>query len=272
MKKLSNDEVKKIAFEILKYIKQVCQENGLRYSLLGGTLLGAVRHNGFIPWDDDIDIALPLPDYWKLLEALRKGNKYKLFEETDQLDYTYRFAKLTDPGTVVYEPNRPRDGMLGVWVDIFPMLPVPKGMSKTQYIALLDKANEDVFASIKCNYCFAVSPVKRIVKAVLHFPKFLYYKAKGTKYWKQKRIALYELTPYEEAEEVGDIPSIYGERSIWPKAMFDEYTTLPFEGEEFSAVSRWDECLRMTYGDYMQLPPVEKRVGGHFEAYYREER
>lgn len=269
MKRLSNDEVKAVGFQILKHIKAVCQANGLRYTLFGGTLLGAARHNGFIPWDDDIDIALPLPDYWKLIEILRKDDTYKLFVETDELNYTYSFAKLTDPSTVVFEPNQPRDGMLGVWVDIFPLLPVPDTMSVAQYIALLDKANENVFASINWNYCFALSPLKRIAKAILFFPKFLVYKAKGTEYWKRKRMALYELIPYENAERVGNIPSIYGDRSIWPKDMYEEYSTLPFEGEAFSVVTRWDECLRITYGDYMQLPPVEKRIGGHFEAYYR---
>lgn len=269
-KKLTNEEVKAVAFEILKYIKKVCEENNIRYTLTAGTLLGAVRHQGFIPWDDDIDITLPWEDYLKLIEILRTDDKYQLFYDMDMADYPYCFAKLSDPRTIVYEPNRPRDGMLGVWVDIFPMLPYPTTMTRKEYLDLLDKANEDVFGSIKFNYCFSESVWKRVAKAVIRFPRFVKYKIKGTDYWKQKRSRLFTMQATETATELGSVPSVYGEVAVWPKEMFDSYTTVVFEGVEFSAVENWECILRSLYGDYMQLPPVEKRVGGHFEAYYRE--
>lgn len=270
MKRLTNEEVKAIAFEILRYIKRVCEENGLRYTLMAGTLLGAVRHQGFIPWDDDIDIALPWDDYQKLIEILKKDNTYKLYDDISEPDYAYCFAKLTDLRTVVYEPNRPKDGKLGVWVDIFPMLGYPKTMSKKEYLDRMDAANEAVFGSIGWNYCFAASPWKRLLKAVLRFPRLIKYKIKGTAYWKEQRRSLFSMQPIETANEIGGVPSVYGEKAVWPKEMFEHYTTLPFEGEEFSAIKDWDTCLRSLYRDYMQLPPVEKRVGDHFEAYYRE--
>ena len=269
MQKLTNEEVKSIAFNILKHIKQVCEANNIKYTLMAGTLLGAVRHQGFIPWDDDIDIGLPLPDYKKLVEILKYDKTYRLYYDLEDSDYYYKFAKLVDTTTVVFEPNRPKDNLLGVWVDIFPLLPIPNHMPRTEYIRKLDKANEAVFASMKWNYYYAPSLLKRIAKAVVFFPRMLYYKAKGTAYWKAQRALLFDLIPYDEAKEVGNIPSPYGEREIWPKEIFESYTTATFEGEEFSVVEQWDACLRITYGDYMQLPPVEKRVGGHFDAYYR---
>lgn len=95
-KKLSLDQVKETALQLLIYVDRICEENDLKYSLYYGTLLGAVRHKGFIPWDDDIDIVMLRPDYDKLLSILAKDETYLLLDQSTRPDYRYTFAKLVD--------------------------------------------------------------------------------------------------------------------------------------------------------------------------------
>ncbi len=270
MRRVSLEEVKKIELEILKYVNRVCQENNIRYSLFAGTLLGAVRHNGFIPWDDDIDICLPIEDYKRLIGILKNENKYLLKYDLFETSYTYCHAKLVDPNTIVYESEGPNNMDLGIWIDIFPVVGIPNQMSEKEYIKRCDSLNKTVYYSISTNYLYDKKVIRKIAKAVFNFPYALYSKIRGTKYWKNKRLRLYEMQEFNQAINVGVVPTIYGEKTIWPREMFESYTSIKFEDEEFQVVSEWDSCLTKCYGNYMELPPMDKRVPGHFKAYYRE--
>ena len=268
-KRISNDAAKQIELNILKHIKKVCEENNIRYTLVFGTLLGAVRHQGFIPWDDDIDIGIPMPDYLKLMDILEKDDKYLLKYDMKDIDYTYSHAKLTDPSTIALENNKPRKPEIGIWVDIFPISGIPESMPEKDYLDLLDEANRKVAFSIGGYWRYDSSFTKRIIKIFIRWPKAIYMKAKGSKYWKECRRKLYLLQDYDNAERVGIVPTIYGEKSIYPAQLFEKFTMLKFEDEEFSVVEEYDKLLRLCYGDYMVLPPVEKRKPEHFDAYYR---
>lgn len=124
MKKLNDKETKQKLLNILEYFDFLCSENNLNYSLYGGTLLGAVRHKGFIPWDDDIDVAMPLKDYEKFLSLSEiKAGKYRLHdrnsEENNHENYYYPFAKLEDEDTIInFFKNRDKGG---AFIDIFPI-------------------------------------------------------------------------------------------------------------------------------------------------------
>lgn len=120
-KKLSLDQVKETALQLLIYVDRICEENDLKYSLYYGTLLGAVRHKGFIPWDDDIDIVMLRPDYDKLLSILAKDETYLLLDQSTRPDYRYTFAKLVDSNTYLESTQfySGEDPELGVFLNIF---------------------------------------------------------------------------------------------------------------------------------------------------------
>ena len=100
MRKISTENLKKIELEMLIYLDQLCKKENLRYYICGGTLLGAVRHKGFIPWDDDIDVVMPRPDYQKLIDQWKDDERYRLLSERDR-GYYYNFAQLVDKRTSI---------------------------------------------------------------------------------------------------------------------------------------------------------------------------
>ena len=129
MDKLTTAEVKKIELDMLAYIHKVCVENNIRYWVCGGTLIGAIRHNGFIPWDDDIDIDMPRPDFERF-KKIADSSRYMLLTAENE-KYYYASAKLVDNNTVLNENNFEGniDG-LGVFVDIFPLDGLPSDAKK----------------------------------------------------------------------------------------------------------------------------------------------
>ena len=211
---MSTEEIKNIELELHLYVDSVCRKNGIHYSLMFGTLLGAVRHGGFIPWDDDVDICVPMPEYDRLIEILQKENKYLIRCDTLEPDYYYWHAKLVDPRTLAIEPFRPSDPQMGVWIEIFPVCGVPENREAIDFWNELDQANSNVFCSIKNYYMFGNgSFVKTIAKAILRLPQAIRLKRKGTEYWKEKRRALYCEIPYEVASRVGILPTPYYQKT-----------------------------------------------------------
>ena len=130
------EQQKKIQFEILKEVRDFCDNNNLTYFLGGGTLLGAIRHKGYIPWDDDIDIMMPREDYEKLLTEFNKtcDNQYKLLSYKNTEDYYYLFAKVINTKTILVEDNYKKIKDLGIYIDVFPIDYLPEDDNKTQKI------------------------------------------------------------------------------------------------------------------------------------------
>ena len=125
------EELQKIELEILKYIDKVCKENNLTYFLAYGTLIGAIRHKGFIPWDDDVDIQMPRDDYNKLCDILKEENgRYKLLDHKEGLGYIYPFAKVIDSNTRLIETGLTETVNMGVYIDIFPIDGTPNDFKK----------------------------------------------------------------------------------------------------------------------------------------------
>lgn len=125
--RLSEQEIKKVELDALLYIRKICQQYHLRYYLAWGTLLGAVRHKGFIPWDDDIDIMMPRSDYERLLELVPslRHSYYKILSNPKNEDYYYTHAKMIDTRTLCVENDLQTIQNMGIWVDIFPLDGMP---------------------------------------------------------------------------------------------------------------------------------------------------
>ena len=271
MKKIDSKEIKERELKILCYIDQLCKENNIKYTLVGGTLLGAIRHEGFIPWDDDIDIGLLMEDYERLMNVLStSANKqYRVRFDKNEKAYYYYHAKVVDTETYAIEPHRPKDKNMGVWVDIFPICGIPNEIDQTLFLKKLNKLNSNVFRSIGFNYLYDDNILKSIIKSVILLPVALFLKTKGTKFWKERRYSMYKLKPNAECFCSGFVPTQYNEKTIFPTSIFNSFTHTKFENYSFMIISDWESMLKRMYGNYMELPPLEKRVGGHFEAYLK---
>ena len=272
MKPIDINQMKEIELNILKYVDGICKENNIKYSLAGGTLLGAIRHQGFIPWDDDIDIILVRSEYERLIDILKRGKIYKLiYPEMD--NYWHPFAKLVDPKTIMvledkYETNIPD---LGVYIDIFAVDGCPdERKNQISFQRSLRKELNDIRLSFFNSYNASGKRWKRIVKRVVLFPKFIYLRITGTPQ-KRKMALLEHMKKYklEESRYAGFLLSVY-DNEILPKEYYTDTIEVQFENGLFQGLKNYDEYLKALYHDYMILPPEEKRKSAHhYKAFYR---
>lgn len=264
MREIQFEEMKKIELNILIYFTEVCEENNLRYYLGGGTLLGAVRHKGFIPWDDDIDVMMPRPDFQKLLSLSINNENYNIIKP-GTAGYYYNFAKLVDTRTILEEKGIKRIDGLGVYIDIFPL----DGMPETHDDR---KKRFKELNSIR----------KRINNTCLLRPKFhrnpFAYLNACRIYNSNKNIDLSSLqkkyldsalkNSFDDSEFVFAAGGAYGARDIFPGKWFEKEIELQFENLSVKAFNGYDFYLTQLYGDYMTLPPEDKRVTPHHTIVY----
>jgi len=261
---LNLQECKDIQLEILAEIDAFCRKNDIRYSLCGGTLIGAIRHKGFIPWDDDIDLLMPRPDYEIFRKTFHSESTY-----VDDLalrnDCIETFLKVCKKGTVMVDKNFGRV-LWGVNVDVFPIDGGPE-KEIDSYYRQVDATREKLMK---------ICPFYRTVSGFRRFPLFLKYCLKRVVYFypgtfaslKRKITDIQKSIDYEASSVVGVYYWVEKERTFLPKPVYEELTFVPFEGKEYPATAHYDFYLRQMYGDYMQLPPVEKRVTHHaYDAY-----
>lgn len=271
MKEIKINEIKEIQLEMLKYVKKVCEENNLKYYLCGGTLLGAIRHKGYIPWDDDIDILMPIDDYKKFLNIQHEDKGYSLLNPYSYDNYYYVFSKLVDKRTKLVEFNYPEIEEMGVYIDIFPLFALPNDSKEQKEFVenILNLYNKN-FKYYRTSWYYSENKFKMVAKAILKFPLYIYNKRKNIT---ENILKLMEKYNYEESDYVGFLLTRYpSEKEITRKEVYRDTVDVEFEGEIFSAAIGYEEYLTSLYGDYMKLPPVEKQVSHHnFNAYWREQ-
>jgi len=257
------EKVKKLELDILKHVHRICIDNNLKYYLMGGTLLGAVRHKGFIPWDDDIDICMFREDYDKLREILQKekNGKYFIQHYSTDTNYTRYITKIRINGTKFVEKKLKNLNIHhGIFIDIFPLDRIRKadsiGVKSRAFLArLLLK-----IYSIKSGNTITVSKYKTFIMSILRFPFYLIPKIILIKIveW------LYTMSNKSDSVFAVNFSSRYGyKKQTYPLETFGEGTILNFEGEVFIAPSEWEIILRRIYGEYMKFPPEDKRNSGH---------
>lgn len=258
-------ELKRIELGILEDIHNYCTLNGISYFLWGGTLLGAIRHDGFIPWDDDIDIAMPRNDYVRFMENY-KSDRYKQYCCERNKDYPYCFGKVIDTYTFKKETVRSNIQM-GVDVDIFPIDDCFESCFSQRCLrkrrSIIFKWSQLAFQGGKSDL------VKKFVKSALRMIISLSGSTNG--YANElNRLC-------EEKDVLPDKKMLFADSNIKKplklNAAWVETQMLHiFEDREFYIPVDYDSVLRTCYGDYMKFPPEEKRVTHHgFKAYWREE-
>lgn len=273
MRKMEINEIKAASFQVLCAVAETCEANGIAYSLTGGTLIGAVRHQGFIPWDDDIDVMMPRPDYDRFISIVKNG-EYGFDLMCDEIcgdDYWYPFAKACHRGTLLVEKNiLESNHKLGVYVDIFPV----DGAGDNLRLAKLRTSLIQVLHGLRltANWTkFRRSKLRAWYYEPFRYVCYLLSRMLGRKRvtcWLDKTLRKKKVA---NSGYAGRLVGDYGAKEVMPSGVFAKYINLPFEGREFSAIAEYDTFLSTLYGNYMELPPKEKRKTHHeFESYWVE--
>ena len=267
LKPISGEDLKKIELDILLDIDRFCKENGLRYFLAYGTLIGAVRHKGFIPWDDDIDINMPRKDYDWLIEnfnTLCAGSKYRLISPFSKRS-KHSFVKIIDTQTVKIEPGLDYKGdYLGIDIDIFPLDGEPEND------AAFEKWYDRLMKVYKW-YGYCLMEPKGSLKRSIGV-RLIRLVTGGRVRLLKKAAKLHSKYPYENAEYVGAVECAFNSKgNRFKKEWFGEILETDFEGHKLWIPAGYYEILSSVYGDYMKLPPVEKQVTHHVNKIFLKE-
>ena len=256
-KPITLEERKTIQLEMLKEIDAFCKANNIRYSLAFGTLLGAVRHKGFIPWDDDVDIMMPLPDMLRFKELfLSKTMKY--YDLDNDKYFQFAFARIAN--TLTYN----RTGMIcksyGICIDLYPVVGLTSDKEKQKFF--FSKARELEKTSDFLN--------KWRSRAIRYLPitNIPFYRKSVRKLSDHLRY-MYQ---YDDAKMFYIIagPINLCHTMTYDFDMFSKTIDMEFEGNKFQVISEYDKFLSLRYGDYMTPPPEDKRHPYHgFICYWK---
>lgn len=265
--RLSLEKIKKAEVGILLEIVSFCQNHQLQVCLSGGTLLGAIRHHGFIPWDDDIDVCMPRNDYEKFIRLFQSEHKYIKVQSLLDPDFSAPFAKVVDLRTLVKSEFNCCDINQHLWVDVFPVDGLPENIEEVKRI--YEKCNyyRKIYLLTEATLGKGKTKIRKYLKYILKPLANLY----GKKRCCEKIEAVAQSYPYDDYEYVGAITwGLYGVGERMLKSEFEKQVMVEFEGYQFPTFSCWDSYLKGLYGDYMQLPPVEKRRTHDMEVYLEE--
>ena len=272
MREIALEKIKAIELEILKQVHAICEKNGFRYTICGGTLLGAIRHKGFIPWDDDIDIIMPKEDYDSFIEYCKKEDTpFDLLCYETNNKYGYLFAKAMAKNTIIVEENSNRSNIgMGVHIDIFPAYGLGNSHKEALSAFTATRFYRELLVAANWKKYFK-SQTHSICYEPIRFSFFVLSRLISSKSLINIINKKYKNNFFDNYKFVGAISGSYREKEIMSKEFFDEYITLSFENCEFKAIKGWDKYLTKIYGDYMKLPPKNKQVSHHtFKAYYKD--
>lgn len=251
--KITLDERRKVQLSMLAEFNDYCRDNGLKYSLAFGTLLGAIRHKGFIPWDDDLDLMMPLPDYLYLKEHFHSENMRICDVDTEPY-YDFIFPRLADKGSFRFR-GMINNRVYGINIDLYIMIGFPNNYS------------DYYWNRVKRIHKMGIWAYKWETRFVRYLPVKSFFLFRW--YLKKWRDFLYFNAPYNKDNWYFLIEGLHTKEHVFENDIFESIIPVTFEGHEYSAISCYDAFLRRFYNDYMQLPPVEERVPYHGGVYYK---
>lgn len=249
--------------ETMSYFHSFCEKHNLEYFLVGGTLLGAVRHDGFIPWDDDIDVVMPKEDYNKLL-SLHKNfdGPFELRDFSNDQSYVYKFARAVNNNLIVME-EYDKPFLCGAWIDIFPLESTYQNYilrsSQFKLVAFFKKLLILRTRSYKVDkYGIFADKILKFLSILLSIiPKRLFFKSLS---FIQSR---FPCTQSAKARYVANFQGGWGVKESVPIEVFESKILFNFEGKRFWGPKDYHTWLSKVYGDYMTLPEESKRVSHH---------
>lgn len=265
MKRLSLEELRKHQLDILDATAKFCDENQISYFLDGGTLIGAIRHKGYIPWDDDIDIGMLRPDYDKFSRLFNASNsRYKFSSVEIDDNYCLPYGKVFDTRTLLYEPDK-TGNKSAVNIDVFVFDNAPDNPS---VIRKMFKKRDLLMLCCLLRISDHKPRGNFFRRLFLYFTRLI-LKLFPRNFFARRIIANSKLYGSKQTKNIGNFAGYI--RAICNREILRDFVDAEFEGRTYKIPANYDEWLRLFYGDYMQLPPVEQRVSHHrFEAYINE--
>lgn len=270
MKKMTLKDIQQVSLDVMSHFHDFCVENNLRYSLAFGTMIGAVRHKGFIPWDDDIDVFMPRPDFERLRDIYIDSGDYAYFDYI-RGDAYQLIGRICDMSKTYVQSTKPwinRD--TGVWIDIFPidcceenLMNVQNACDRLRIIWKEELIIRHSMGSLSLNGTL-------LKKAAYCFSKIYKFVT-----WQTLASLMSERLNYISKYSWGDTNVVanlshyaYKTKELWNIEDFENYILVPFENKNFYICRDYDRILKSNYGDYMQLPPENKRTKRHGTSSY----
>ena len=255
--------LQEIELENLRMLMEICEKNHLRYYLIGGSLLGAMRHRGFIPWDDDIDVGLPRPDYNRFVQIAKEYLPAHMDVKTMTSDPNYKcyFTRLINNKKKIYWDHGQYTAVIGVWMDVFPLDGLPKNRLLRKLQVFRVKLNKALYKFTQIDYVSTNRTNRPLSERVLirfaqltHIGKLMDADKRLKKL--DRAVQRYD---YDTCAYAWNFSGCYGKREIVPHIQLGGSRTAQFEGMQVSIPEAAEDYLTSIYGDYMKLPPEDQR-------------
>ena len=263
-KELTIEEIQQASFKVLLKFKEICDKNNFEYSLAFGTLIGAIRHKGFIPWDDDIDVVMKRPDYEKFIQYCidhpEELKPFELLHYRTNKQYIYPIARISDPSYRLDYENAKEYG-LGCFIDVYPL--DGRNPNDKKHIKKMMHLNSIIYVGGQKKLTKARNFFRNIPKAIL----FVYTRFASLNKLLAKADKKARKYDYGCTDEVSAMV-IEADRPMNYKHLLGT-VDVDFNGAKFKAPKEYDALLKAYYGDYMKLPPEEERVGHHFYKVFK---
>lgn len=277
MKELTGQELtewKRIITDVLREFQEICRRNNLTYYGIGGTAIGAVRHKGIIPWDDDIDVGMPRPDFDRFIEICRTADlgNYELVSAETHPDYDLPFPKFCDRNTTLVE-RMDVPCVIGLFIDVFPLDSTSDDIEEVKNLVHLYRKAMNRYESICTHNTFG--EYIKLLMIPHEWGRFVYktlgyfFRKPMKRHFLRKMERVCRKFPYGSTGSVINYGGAYGIRELFNKEFLEgDPVNTPFEDITIDLMPRYDEYLHGVYGDYMKMPPEEKRVAHHLKAFY----
>lgn len=268
---------KELTLQVLGEFQRLCSKHGLRYFAIGGTCIGAIRHKGFIPWDDDMDVAMPYEDYNKFLEIAKSelSSGYEITGPHDRKHYPAYYTKLHDARTTFIERGQAdyKDYYAGIYLDIFPVFGIPDDPAAAKRVCAVNNLYRKLNITRRYPFRRANSLKDRIgwlllcpLKLIVPYDFFVTCQEKLLKEYSFDKsnqvIFCWRSDPKHRSNDIG-----YVYECVFPQRFFAETISVPFENMTIMIPKEYDAYLTRDFGDYMTPPPPEKRGGVRMKRY-----
>lgn len=269
MKEMTLQEVQKVSLEILKDVHSFCESHNIKYSLHYGTLIGAIRHKGFIPWDDDIDIVIPRPDYDRFCKEYKSTMGYELYVPGEE-GYFMTFARVCNNKDTLVVTNHPEAiEKNGIWIDVLPLDGLPSDETLFQNYIKEIRVLQSKLWRLRSGKFLKLSETGSLKNLVLCLIKRILYSHYDMTELLNQYSNLIQRYDFESADYYGQLCSAdFPEKEHNPKSDFESYIKKQFCDMEFYVMNGYDNVLRRYFGNYMELPPEDQRHGHEYNRYF----